>query len=189
MLLNKIREDNDKILNNFAPFARGENLDLIVANLGLSRQLIQAGNPDAIPPVPDIMESDEHLLRRYYLLPYTLKPGSAKGYEFACLTLDEKPQIEVDTSQENKVVVSYTFDPDNDATRIIDAHAARGADGEVTINVLGREGIADAALMSAISSYLNQRHKRSDRHAGVKRSNTRRLCHSCASPYTNTVNL
>ncbi|MGB1201262.1 MAG: hypothetical protein ACPG5R_06840, partial [Cognaticolwellia aestuarii] len=68
ILLNKIRQDNDKVLNNFAPFARNENLDLVVSNLGLERQLIKKGDPDAIPPIPDEMESDEHLLLRYYLV-------------------------------------------------------------------------------------------------------------------------
>jgi len=157
ILLHKIRQDNDKVLNNFAPFARGENLDLVVSNLGLTRQVLQEGDPNAIPPIEPIMESDEALLLRYYLQPYAFKPGSAKGYEFSCLTLGEKPQISVDSSQKSRVVVTYDFDPDSDATRIVDAHAEQNAPGEVTIHVLGRDGVADTNLVNEVKSYIHRR--------------------------------
>ena len=42
-------------------YAKGADLDSLAALFGISRQLIQAGNPESIPAVEPIYESDEHL--------------------------------------------------------------------------------------------------------------------------------
>jgi phage-related baseplate assembly protein len=156
VLINRIRNENEKALSMFAPFAKADMLDLVASNLGLKRLVTKRGDPNAFPQIPDENETDEQLLLRYYLQPYALKPGSRKGYEFHALTLDEKPLVEVDSSQTNQVVVSYTFPSDSVVSQISDARCRRTNPGEVTITILGRNGVADQTLLDQVSSYIGR---------------------------------
>nr|DAK58452.1 MAG TPA: baseplate assembly protein [Caudoviricetes sp.] len=48
-------------------YAAGPDLDQIAANYGVVRLVIRPGNPQAVPPVPATMESDEELRNRVTL--------------------------------------------------------------------------------------------------------------------------
>lgn len=157
IMIERLREENTKALSMFAPFAKGEALDLVVSNLGLKRQVIQQADPLANPPKQEIIESDDRLLLRYYLQPYALKPGSAKGYEFHALTLGEKPQIEVDSTAQGKVVVTYIFSDNSDPGKVSDIKAIRTSPGTVELVVLGRNTIADQSLMDTVEAYIERK--------------------------------
>lgn len=67
-------------------YATGADLDQIAANYNVQRLVIQAGNPAAIPPTEDVMESDEALRRRVQLsLEGYTTAGSRGAYIFHAL--------------------------------------------------------------------------------------------------------
>lgn len=152
----KIQQANTKALQNFASFAKADMLDAKVADLGLKRLVIQVENLDTNPVTPEILESDESLLTRFYLASYSLKPGSRKGYEFHARTVGDKPLIIVDHTVPGEINVKYKFDVDSNASKVRDAACRRVAPGEVDLYVLANTGIADAALIQAVSDYIHR---------------------------------
>lgn len=112
-------------------YAAGTDLDQIAANYSVERLLIDAGDPDAIPPVPPSYESDAELRRRVQLSPegYTVA-GSRGAYVFHALGAD----------------------PD-----VRDAQAVSPEPGVVTVYILSRDGdgSAPAGLVDAVEAVLS----------------------------------
>lgn len=150
----KLQQANRSVLQTFATFARGDMLDAKVAELGLQRQVLTPANPDT--GTAEILESDDTLLTRYFLASYTLKPGSRLGYEYHARTVGERPVIRIAQSEAGEVVVRYRFAPDSQAALIRDTRCIRSAPGEVTLYVLPHTGVADAALLEAVHTYLHR---------------------------------
>lgn len=68
-------------------YAAGSDLDQIAANYNVQRLVVQAGNPDDIPPTEDVLETDEELRRRVLLsLEGYTTAGSVGAYIFHALS-------------------------------------------------------------------------------------------------------
>ncbi|WP_022955767.1 baseplate assembly protein [Perlucidibaca piscinae] len=112
-------------------FAEDTDLDHIGANLDVGRLLITEGDPEAIPPIEPIYESDEDFRARLQLsLEGITTAGSEGSYVFHALSADGD---------------------------VKDASATSPAPGEVTIYVLSRsgDGAADSELLDAVGAALN----------------------------------
>lgn len=155
-LQTKARDDNAKIKQELAWWATGTNLDARLADMGLVRQIIKAGDPNAYPVVPDTLESDDAARLRYYLAPHAPAAGSRMQYRREALTLAGRAAVEVETTAAGKVVVTYTFADDGYAAKIKDATARRTSPGQVTVTVLGQDGngAPSADLLAAVVKHF-----------------------------------
>lgn len=80
---------NEAALATMLPYAQGADLDVRAAGYDVVRLLIEAGNPDAIPPTADVYESDDDLRRRCLLaLESYTTAGSVGSYVFHALSAD-----------------------------------------------------------------------------------------------------
>ena len=90
---------NDAARATMLAYARGADLEHIGARYGVSRLLLDPGDPDARPPVPPTYESDEDLRRRIQLSPEGLSTAGPTGsYEYFALSADPKVKDVVATS-------------------------------------------------------------------------------------------
>ncbi|ADP96427.1 baseplate assembly protein [Marinobacter adhaerens] len=112
-------------------YAKDDDLDQIGANYNVFRQVIDQGDPEAVPPVPPTYESDTDFRRRIQLSPegYTTA-GSRGSYVFHALSAD---------------------------ANVKDAQAVSPSPGQVTVYVLSREGngTASSELQTAVDSAVN----------------------------------
>lgn len=112
-------------------YATGSDLDQIGANYDVERLQIDAGDPDAIPPVPPTYESDEDFRARIQLSPegYTTA-GSAGSYKYHALSADGQ---------------------------VLDAQPVSPTPGQVTVYVLSRSGngTADQSLLDTVGAAIN----------------------------------
>ncbi len=69
-------------------YASGTTLEHLAAGVGIQRLMIELGNPNAVPPIPDQMESDTALRRRIQLEPESASAGSKGAYLFWALSAD-----------------------------------------------------------------------------------------------------
>jgi phage-related baseplate assembly protein len=121
---------NEAIKATTLAYAVGTDLDNIAANYNVQRLLLDAGNPDAIPPVPPTYESDEALRRRVQL---AFEGFSTAGPEGAYLF--------------------HSLSADAD---VLDAAATSPTPGAVSVAVLSRvdDGVASAELLDAVEAAL-----------------------------------
>lgn len=78
---------NDAVRAVLLASSWGTNLDNIAAMFGLSRLVIEPGDPTTTPPTPPVMESDERFRRRIQLAPEAFATtGSRDAYAFHALT-------------------------------------------------------------------------------------------------------
>ena len=69
-------------------YATGTTLDHLASAVNVSRLLVKQGNPNAVPPMQDIYESDEAFRRRIQLEPERASAGSEGAYMFWALSSD-----------------------------------------------------------------------------------------------------
>lgn len=69
-------------------YATGTTLDHLASAVNVSRLLIKQGNPNAVPPIPPVYESDEAFRRRIQLEPERASAGSEGAYMFWALSAD-----------------------------------------------------------------------------------------------------
>ncbi|WP_294948244.1 baseplate J/gp47 family protein [Sulfurivirga sp.] len=122
---------NDAARANLLAHATGADLDNLAAFWGVERALIDAGNPQATPPVPPVWESDDRLRARVLLAHGALTTaGSRASYTYH--TLSASPQVK-------------------------DVAVTSPAPGEVVVTVLSTEGdgTPDQALLDAVAEALN----------------------------------
>jgi phage-related baseplate assembly protein len=112
-------------------YAIGADLDQIAARYDVERLLLDAGDPDAIPPVPPTYESDDNLRRRVQL---SFEGFSTAGPEGA-----------------------YIFHSLGAAADVLDVAVNSPAPGEVTVAILSRvgDGTASPELRAAVAATLN----------------------------------
>lgn len=110
-------------------FATGSDLDHLAALFGVSRLVVAAGDPAALPPVPATMETDADLRRRVQL---SLEGFSTAGPRGA-----------------------YVFHALRDG-RVKDVSVTSPAPGDVVVTVLSRagNGQADGVIVAAVSNLL-----------------------------------
>jgi phage-related baseplate assembly protein len=121
---------NEAIKATTLAYAVGADLDNIAANYNVQRLLLDAGNPDAIPPVPPTYEGDEALRRRVQL---AFEGFSTAGPEGAYLF--------------------HSLSADAD---VLDAAATSPTPGAVSVAILSRvdDGVASVELLAAVTAAL-----------------------------------
>ena len=126
------QQHNERARALMLAYSSGAELDHIgVTYYQTERQLIDAGDPDAEPPVPPTYESDEEYRRRILLAWDSWSTaGPERGYVYHALTADEQ---------------------------VKDATAVTPAPTEVTVTVLSREGdgAAGQALLDTVAAAVN----------------------------------
>ena len=82
---------NDGARSVMLAYATGADLEHLAALLGVQRQTIRAGDPEARPPVPPLYESDDRLRQRAQLALEGLSTaGPAASYEFHARRADPR---------------------------------------------------------------------------------------------------
>lgn len=121
---------NDAARALMLAFASGGDLDQIGANKGVVRLLLDPGDPEALPPVDPVYESDEDFRKRIQLAPEGYTTAGSEG--------------------------SYIFHGLGASAQVKDIQAVSPAPGDVTIYVLSRDGdgAADGALLAAVEAAL-----------------------------------
>jgi phage-related baseplate assembly protein len=122
---------NDACRAVMLAFATGSDLDQVGANVNVARLVLDEGDPDAVPPVPPTLESDEDFRARIQLSfeAYTTA-GSEGSYVFHALSADGD---------------------------VKDASAVSPNPGEVVVYVLSRTGDGEASptLIGLVEDALN----------------------------------
>ncbi|MGL5815340.1 MAG: baseplate J/gp47 family protein [Aeromonas sp.] len=127
---------NDAAVANMLAWAKGSDLDNLVANWNVQRLIIQPGDPTASPPVPEIQEDDEALTLRALMAWDGLSVAGPTGaYEYFALSADGK---------------------------VADAKGSSPAPAEALVTILSTEGdgTADAALIAKVTQALSHEDKR-----------------------------
>lgn len=112
-------------------FAIKSDLDQCGANMSVERLLITPGDPDSLPPVEPVYESDDDYRRRIQLAWEGYTTAGSKG--------------------------SYTFHALSADADVQDASAIRPAAGDVLVSVLSRtgDGTAPQALLDTVETALS----------------------------------
>ncbi|UWR86988.1 baseplate assembly protein [Phaeobacter inhibens] len=126
-----IQQVNDAARAVMPAYATGADLDHIAARYAVVRLVIEPGDPQALPPVLPVLESDAALRRRMFLAFEGLSTAGPMG-----------------------AYVFYALGADPD---VGDASVQSPAPGEVLVTVLSRsgDGAAPAALLAAVDTALN----------------------------------
>lgn len=98
-------------------YANSQDLDNLAANFNVQRLVIDAGDPDATPPVPPILEKDEDLrLRAQQAWEGLSVAGPRQAYEFEALSADGRVSDAVATSPSPAYVVVSLLSNEADGT-------------------------------------------------------------------------
>ena len=127
---------NDAAVANMLAWAKGSDLDNLVANWKVQRLIIQPGDDTATPPVPEIKEDDEALILRALMAWDGLSVAGPTGaYEYFALSADGK---------------------------VADAKGSSPAPAEALVTILSTEGdgTADATLLASVTQALSHEDKR-----------------------------
>lgn len=123
---------NDAAKACMLAYAVGNDLDNQAANLGVTRLLVTPANPNALPPVEAVMESDDRLRERAQMAFEGLTTaGPIESYRFHAMTA---------------------------SARVSDAGVDSPLPGTVRVSILAdtASGVPDAALLTAVRTALNQ---------------------------------
>lgn len=112
-------------------YAQGADLDQIAGNYNVRRLVVDPGNPDAVPPVPPVLESDTALRLRTQL---SLESYSTAGPAGA-----------------------YVFHAMSASGQVLDATAVSPTPGQVNVYVLGTQagGVPSAEVLDAVRATLD----------------------------------
>lgn len=127
---------NDAAVANMLAWAKGDDLDNLVANWNVQRLTIQPDDPTATQPVPEIKEDDDALILRALMAWDGLSVAGPTGaYEYFALSADGK---------------------------VADAKGSSPAPAEALVTILSTEGdgTADAALIAKVTQALSQEDRR-----------------------------
>ena len=127
---------NDAAVANMLAWAKGSDLDNLVANWNVQRLTIRQSDPSATPPVPEIMEDDEALILRALMAWDGLSVAGPTGaYEYFALSADGK---------------------------VADAKGSSPSGAVAIVTILSTEGdgTADAALIAKVDKALSHEDKR-----------------------------
>ena len=138
-------------LSVFLQYAQDGDLDGLGALFNVRRLKIDAGDPDATPPVPPTYEDNQSFRRRIQLAPEaTTTAGSRGSYIFH--TLSANAQVKdaaVDRPEFSRNGTDIVLD--------YDAGLTNAQFGDVAVTVMSRvgKGTADQTLLDAVELYLN----------------------------------
>ena len=120
---------NDAAKGVMLAYATGSDLDHLAALFGVQRQVITPADPNAIPPIDAVLETDGRLRQRTQLALEGFSTAGPKGaYRFHALAADPA---------------------------IADAAVASPSPGEVLVTVLARDGMPDATVLGKVRTRLN----------------------------------
>lgn len=98
---------NDAAKACMLAYATGADLENLAALFGVTRLVVEPGNPSAIPPIPPTMESDEALRARTQLALEGLSTaGPAAAYRFHALSVTGVKDVSVVSPSPGSVLVS-----------------------------------------------------------------------------------
>lgn len=127
---------NEKYKQMMLKFATGNNLENIAANTGVTRLVIHEGDPNANPPIPPTLESDDDLRERAFNAPERFTVAGPSGaYE----------QLAKDADGRVKDAVCLPHTPEA---------------GSVTIVITSRTGSVDESLKTSVDDYLSADERR-----------------------------
>lgn len=127
---------NDVAQACMLPYAIGADLENLAALLGVQRLLVDPGDPEADPPIPPTYEDDERLRQRAQMaMEGTTVAGSYGAYIFHALSA---------------------------SARVKDVAVDSPVPGDVRVTLLAadNDGLADAALLTAVGNYLSAAERR-----------------------------
>lgn len=145
-------------------YAKGADLDNRAADYGVQRLTIRAADPDAVPPVTALMESDEALRYRTRLSLEALSvAGSSGAYEYHALSASaELVHVSVDSPRFSGVVVPAAVKSQLPAGAIVvvcdyDAGLANPLPGDVSLAVLAgpTSTVPEAQLVATVLKALS----------------------------------
>lgn len=112
-------------------YSTGADLENLAALFGVTRLVIDPGDPEALPPVPATMESDSDLRRRVQL--------SLEGFS---------------TAGPSGAYIFHALSADGD---VLDASAISPAPGDVLVSILSRtgDGTASPTLQATVEAALS----------------------------------
>ena len=126
---------NDAARAVMLAYATGTDLDCLAQRRGITRQVVDPGDPEAIPPVPAVMEDDERLRHRIRVSPNGFSTAGPKGaYEF--FALGASPRVksaDVDSPTRGCVAITV-LSIDGDGTpdaELLDVVSAALSDDEI----------------------------------------------------------
>jgi phage-related baseplate assembly protein len=155
---------NDAARRRMLAFATGADLDHLGADVGVERLLLDAGDPDAIPPVAPIHEDDDAYRLRIQLGPEALTTAGSEGsYVFNALTAGDTPStVAVASPQPGVVTITYTFDAAATGGRIKDVDVDSPEPGSITVTLLGHDGDGEVApaLIATVEEHLSAKYVR-----------------------------
>lgn len=127
---------NEAALATMLAYAKGSDLDNLAANFNVQRLVTQAANPNAVPPVAQILESDDSLRERAQMAWEGLSTAGPRN--------------------------SYIFHARSAAGQVADATAESPAPAEVvvTVQALDGDGTAPAELLATVNTYLSDEDRR-----------------------------
>ncbi|MCE0875965.1 baseplate J/gp47 family protein [Pseudomonas monteilii] len=155
---------NDAAKASLLAYANGADLDNRAADYGVQRLTIRAADPDAVPPVPAVMESDEALRYRTRLSLEALSvAGSSGAYEYHALSSSaELVHVSVDSPRFAGVEVPVAIKAQLPAGAIVvvctyDAGLPNPLPGDVSLAVLARpdSAVPGAQLVSTVLKALS----------------------------------
>jgi len=123
---------NEAALAVMVAYSGGADLDQLAARNNVVRLTVSPADSNAVPPIAAVMEADEDLRPRI--------PAAFEGLSVAGPT------------------GAYEFHAKSADGRVADARAISPSPAEVVVTILSREanGIADASLLAAVDTALNQ---------------------------------
>jgi phage-related baseplate assembly protein len=127
---------NEGAVANMLALAQGADLENLAANYNVKRLVVQIGNPKAVPPIPEILESYDSLRERAQMAWEGLSTaGPRNSYIFHARAADGRVADATAESPSPAVVV-------------------------VTVQSLLGDGSADASLLSIVNAYLSDDDRR-----------------------------
>lgn len=127
---------NEGAVANMLALAQGADLENLAANYNVERLVVQVGNPTAVPPIPEVLESDDSLRERAQMAWEGLSTaGPRNSYIFHARAADGRVADATAESPSPAVVV-------------------------VTVQSLLGDGRADAGLLSIVNAYLSDDDRR-----------------------------
>lgn len=125
---------NQATASTLLAFAQGSDLDHLAAAKGIARKMVRSADPDALPPIEALYETDDDLRRRVQLYPEKLAAaGPRAAYE--AHALDAHPKI-------------------------IDARAIREVAGTVCVFIKAADGVPSDEILQAAQDYLSAETRR-----------------------------
>ncbi|HCD7157090.1 TPA: baseplate assembly protein [Pseudomonas aeruginosa] len=127
---------NEAALANMLASAQGADLDQLAANYNVKRLVIQPGDPSKVPPVPELLESDDSLRERAQMAWEGLSTAGPRN--------------------------SYIFHARAADGRVGDASAVSPspAVAVITVQAVAGNGAAPADLVATVQAYLSDEDRR-----------------------------